>query len=295
MRPPIGTAMMAAMGRLPTAREQEQVAAGERPRPVPGSGPLGEALAMLWRRGLRPRPSRPDLPFPAGVGQEVLEQLAAQLGHYSFRLFFRGAIQRADGFLPSQTTRYLSAAQSAVHAETLVRLGLAERLTRGRYRLLRSARSFGGTLEWYVAHELARRLGLDAVAGLKLGARGVGGDLDVVAAAEGKLVYLELKSSPPRHLSDSEVAAFFGRLRALRPDVAVFVMDTALRLSDKVVPMLSAQMHTGAGVRQAPRRIVRETWALTPHLYAVNAKPDLVGNVCRAIAEGILALAPPVP
>lgn len=36
--------------------------------------------------------------------------------------------------------------------------------------------------------------------------------------------YLELKSSPPRHLSEPE--AFFDRLQALRPDRALFVMDT---------------------------------------------------------------------
>lgn len=42
----------------------------------------------------------------------------------------------------------------------------------------------------------------------------------------------------------------------------------------------------------APRRVERELWALTPHLYAVNAKPDLVGNIGRAVAEGLLALSP---
>jgi hypothetical protein len=53
--------------------------------------------------------------------------------------------------------------------------------------------------------------------------------LHVVAAAEGKLVYLELKSSPPKHLSDAEVSAFFDRLRVVRPDTTLFVMDAPLR------------------------------------------------------------------
>jgi len=78
--------------------------------------------------------------------------------------------------------------------------------------------------------------------GLKVRAPGVGGDLDVVAAAEGKLLYLELKSSPPKHLSATEVAAFVDRVRALRPDLTVFVMDTALRLSDKVLPLLAGEL-----------------------------------------------------
>jgi hypothetical protein len=72
------------------------------------------------------------------------------------------------------------------------------------------------------------------------------------------------------------------------------VVDTALRLSDKVVPMLSDAL-AREGARPPPRRLFRETWALGPHLYAVNAREDLVDNVCRAIAEGLRALAPEAP
>ena len=43
------------------------------------------------------------------------------------------------------------------------------------------------------------------------------------------------------------------------------------------------------------RRVVRGVWAITPHLYAVSAKPDLIGNGARAVAEGLRALAPPPP
>jgi hypothetical protein len=64
----------------------------------------------------------------------------------------------------------------------------------------------------------------------------LGGDLDVVATAEGKLAYLELKSSPPKNLEPREIVAFFDRMCILRPDVTLFVVDTALRLSDKVYP-----------------------------------------------------------
>jgi hypothetical protein len=277
-----------------TARELELRAATA---PLSGDAgqpwPAGEAFAMLARRGFKCTPARLDLPFPPELDGERVARFVDRLRHYGFRLFLRGAIQRPEGFSPAQATRYLTPAQSKAHAESLVDLGLGERLRRGRYQLVRPARSFGGTLEWYVARELRERLGFDTAAGLKFRVRGVGGDLDVVAAAEGKLAYLELKSSPPKHLSTAEVSAFLDRVEALRPHVSLFVMDTALRLSDKVVPMLQQELaRRRHHDRLEPRRVERELWALTPHLYAVNAKPDLVANIGRALAEGLLALAP---
>jgi hypothetical protein len=277
--------------RRPTARELETDAAGRRVAPA-AAAPSGEAAAMLARRGFRPTRATPDLPFPEALDGEAAERLVARLHHYGFRLFLRGAIQRPGGFAPAEATRYLTPSQSKEHAEALAVLGLATRLPRGRYRLAHAAASFGGTLEWYVARELRRRLGFDVATGLKFRVRGVGGDLDVVAAAEGRLVYMELKSSPPKHLSIAEVAAFYDRLEALRPHVGLFVMDTALRLADKVVPMLVEERRRRGGPLGEPRRVVRELWALTPRLYAVNAKPDLVGNIARALAEGLLALSP---
>jgi hypothetical protein len=250
---------------------------------------------MLVRRGLAPRLARPDLPFHPDLPEEVLDALADRLDHYAFRLFLRGAILApAGGFLPAEASRYLAAEPSRALAEECVALGLAERRPGGRYRLRARARSFGGTLEWWLARRLASRLGLEVATGVRSGARGVGGDLDVVAVAEGKLIYLELKSGPPKHLTDAEVGAFLRRLRVLRPDLALFVMDTALRLSDKVLPMFVAAI-TGGGARPEPRRLVGETFALTPHLYLVSAKENLVENACRAVAEGLRALAPPAP
>jgi hypothetical protein len=284
-----------AMARRTTARELEIRAAARGARPRAARGPLAEPLLMLRRRGLDPRPSRPDLPWPAEPDPALADALCERLGHYAFRLFLRGAIQRREGFAPGEATRYLTAAQARRAAEDLAALGIAERLGRGRFRLVRRARSFGGTLEWWLGRELERRMGLAVATGVRSGARGVGGDLDVVAAAEGKLLYLEAKSSPPKHLKRSEVSAFLARVRAVRPDVALFVVDTALRLHDKVLPMFAAALAHGRADVPPPRRVLRETWAITPHLYAVNAREDLVENVCRAIAEGLRALAPAPP
>lgn len=280
--------------RRPSAREIEAGAAARAAARAGPAPPASEPLAMLRRRGLDPRPSPPDLPFDASAPPALAAAIAARLGHYAFRLFLRGAILRPRGFTPLEASRYVTGARARELAEACVALGLAAPLSRGRYRLVRPARSFGGTLEWWLARELRERLGFEVATGVRTGARGLGGDLDVVAAGEGKLVMLEAKSSPPKHVSAAEIRAFLRRVAAARPDVALFVVDTALRLSDKILPMFAdALAHAGAPA-VAPRRVVRETWALGPSLYLVNAREDLVENVCRAVAEGFRALGPEI-
>jgi hypothetical protein len=277
-----------------TALDLEREAAAAPPLAKSVPAPEGEAMAMLVRRGLRPMRSRPDLPFPAELDEASAARISEQLDRYAFRLFLRAAILSRSPFEPASLTRYLSLTQACAMADSLVELGLAVRTSSGAYRLIHPAKSFGGTLEWYFARELSRRLGFSVASGLKLRGGGTGGDLDVVAAAEGKLVYVELKSSPPKYLTPAEASAFFDRVRTLRPDISIFAIDTALRISDKVVPILTAVLER-AGPQPKPARIQRELWSLTPHIYLINAKPDLVGNAGRAIAEGLRALAPAAP
>ncbi len=247
---------------------------------------------MLVRRGMHPSMGPRDLPFPQDLDGPFADRIAERLGHYAFRLLLRGAILAAGPFEPSAATRYLSAEQAWCMTEELVDMGLAEPAGDHRFQLRWPARSFGGTLEWWVGRELHRRLGFDVDTGVRSGVRGVGGDLDVVAAAEGKLVYLELKSSPPKHITRAEVAALLQRVRALRPAVTVLAVDTALRLSDKVLPMLVEETSAGGRKPPAPRRLLRENWQVAPQLFAVNARQDLIENICVAIADGLLSLTP---
>lgn len=246
---------------------------------------------MLVRRGFRPRPLAPDLPFPADLAPERAEAIARRLAHYAFRLFLRGAILAGGPFRPEEATRYVDTAAAGRMALDLFRLGLAAPAGRGTWRLRHKARTFGGTLEWWVGRELSRRLALDVATGVRSGAAGVGGDLDLVAAAEGKLVYLELKSSPPKHVSREELSAFVRRVRAVRPHLSVLVVDTALRLSDKVLPDLVSAVGRGT----VPRRVLRENFRVARGLYAVNARQDLIENVCAVIADGLAELAPAPP
>jgi hypothetical protein len=275
-----------------TARELERAAASA-PLPPPASPLLsGEVVAMLARRGFAPRPSPLDVPFPGDLDEARAERLTGWLDHYAFRLFLRGAILGGGALHPREASRYVPEARAETYAAALEELGLAAREADGRVRLLHPALSFGGTLEWYVARQLRARFGFEVAAGLKFHAPGEGGDLDVVAAAEGKLLAVELKSSPPKHVKPVDVEAFLRRMRRLRPHVALFVVDTSLRLSDKVLPLFRDALGPAT---PEPRRVLREVWAVTPHLYVLNAQQDLVRNLGAALAEGLAALAPPMP
>jgi hypothetical protein len=277
----------------PTAREQEREAARGSLVPAASSRRTqGEAAKMLVRRGFSPREAALDLPFVREDEVRVGDAFFELLGHYGFRLFLRGAIRhREGGFDPTECTRYLDARRAVAFAERLVALSLATRRSDSRYELCHPPDSFGGTLEWYVARELRERYGFDVAEDVKFGAPGVGGDLDLVAAGEGKLVMLELKSSPPKHLGHSEVSAFLDRVGALRPHLSLFVMDTALRLGDKVLPMFLECAHE-RGIAAHPTRVEHEVFSLTRTVYLLNARPDLLLNLSLALAHGLKSLSP---
>jgi hypothetical protein len=252
---------------------------------------MSEAGYMLARRGFQFTSASLLLPFPADFDAARADRFSSRMHHYAFRLFMRGAIQRCRDFTPQETTRYLAPSMALEFADFLVELEIADRIGGQRYRLRRSVHSFGDLLEWFVARELRRKLGFDVLVRIKLDAGDVGGDLDVVAAAEGRLFYFELKSSPPRNLSEQEVSAFFDRIDAVRPDAAFFVVDTALRLGDKVLPMARKELRRRHSARNGRRRrcvhLSREIWALSPRLYLLGARPDLWANLRRAIGEAL--------
>ena len=70
------------MKKRQTAREIELKAAATPPSPPPSlRPPMGEAVAMLARRGFQTRPAPRDLPFPADLAEEAADRLSDHLGH----------------------------------------------------------------------------------------------------------------------------------------------------------------------------------------------------------------------
>ncbi|TMA45101.1 MAG: hypothetical protein E6J71_13340 [Deltaproteobacteria bacterium] len=239
----------------------------------------------LRRRGLSWNGERDPTPLLVPTGAARLRHYAL-LGHYSYRLFLRDVLRRPTDLRATALTRYTTAAVAARYLRFLAAARLVEPSGRGRYRLReRRIVSFGGTLEWYVAEVFAREFGCAAAAGLRLHGAPHGGDYDVVACAEGEVLYVETKSAPPRQIVESEVRAFLDRVDTLRPDCALFLADTTLRMRDKLVGLFAAEVTRRRLAWDESARIERELWRVGPEIYLLNSDPDLVRNmgVCLAV------------
>jgi hypothetical protein len=64
----------------------------------------------------------------------------------------------------------------------------------------------------------------------------------VAAQIEHELVYVEVKSSPPKHIDQRDVASFFERIADVVPHAAVFFVDTELRMTDKIASLFAAEL-----------------------------------------------------
>lgn len=240
--------------------------------------------SLLRRRGFRIYKREPsgDLLVPA---KKQLPGYYRKLHKYSFRLFLRDVIKRQKGFRPEDVARYATPAVTKEYIDYL----LSVKLIRGRATVHTLAKkpvtSFGPTLEWYLAEVFRREFAAAAVWGVKFKRPRVGGDYDVIAKIDGSLVYAEVKSSPPKQIYDSEVEAFLDRVEDLAPDIAIFFMDTELRMKDKLVPMFEAALRKRSEQPPPVLRMERELFQVRDRIFIVNAKESIINNLEKVIAR----------
>jgi hypothetical protein len=236
-------------------------------------------LAMLLRRRgflIYKKEHADDLLIPPEKFRKKFYQM---LSKYSFRLFLRDVIKHQKLFSLEQVTRYATPSVTKEYLDYLVSLKLVRKMSNGYVITMGPIRSFGTTLEWYVAEVLKREFGSPAVWGVKFKRPQVGGDYDVIAKIDGALFYVEVKSSPPKQIYDTEITAFFDRIADLAPAISVFLMDTELRMKDKLVPMFEAELARRFAYPPPVTRLERELFHIQDRIYLMNAKESIISNI----------------
>lgn len=199
----------------------------------------------------------------------------------------RDLLLKKDRARLSDLRRFCSAEAAERFLGELEGLGLVEKVGRRAYACrVGDSGSFGVTLEWYLAHMLDEGFGAPALWGVRFRALGPG-DFDVLAGLGHRLLYVEAKSSPPKHIHEGEVLSFWKRLTSLQPDLAVYFVDTHLRMKDKIVVLFEQALGTYglAGAREAPviERLHDEIFQIGGRVFLVNSHRSIEMNFRRCL------------
>ena len=251
---------------------------------------------LLRRRGFRiyKKEPRDDLLIP---DEQFVEGYYRLLQKYSFRLFLRDVIKHQEQFTIRDVTRYATQGVTAEYVDYLSQSGLIGKAGGERAYYLKDGpiKSFGPTLEWFLAEVFRREFSAEAIWGVKFKRTVIGGDYDLIVKIDGAILCMEVKSSPPKQIYAKEISAFLGRVFDLRPEVAVFFMDTELRMKDKIVPMFEEELGrrppaeiTGFwdGADKAPMvvRIEKELFHAGGKIIIINAKDSIVRNIEKVLS-----------
>jgi hypothetical protein len=241
---------------------------------------------LLLRRGFKVHRKNPvdDLLIPA---PDRLDEYYEFMKRYSFRLFLRDVIKQQSHFTLKSVARYATADVTEDYINYLLALGLISPYKEA-FRLNRDKpiKSFGETLEWFLAETLKREFSSEALWGVRFKGRKTGGDYDVLAKVDGtRLLYLEVKSSPPKQIYQSEIREFMERVEDLSPDLSIFFMDTELRMKDKIVPMFEGELsQKKANKLPMPERLYKELFNIGERIFIINAKGSAAANIERVLA-----------
>jgi hypothetical protein len=240
--------------------------------------------ALLRQRGL-PILSHGDcsrLVLPPNAPAIQKTRFYRFMQRYSFRLFLRDLIQLPEGGNLKALTRYCSLNTVRSYMKFLSEMGVVQIHPDKSYQFIqRQITSFGPTLEWYVNEIFQREFLAPSRFGVRLLNTKYGGDYDVIAILTGCLIYVEVKSSPPRGVEQTAVAAFLRRLHDLQPNMAVFMVDTELRMRDKIVPMFADAMKDEnlESEEWQVSRLVGEIFHIGHSIYLINSRKGIYSNL----------------
>ncbi len=236
-------------------------------------------VRMLERRGFKILLANPEeyLIFPPDRDRAFEDELYELLKKYSFRIFIRDVIKKRRSLRVEDLLKYSTRQWVERYLGFLLDRGVVDRIDSERFRLrAESVFSFGDTLEWFVARVFEKEFYSPSLWGVRLAGAKAGGDYDVISDVEGRLVYVEVKSSPPKNVEEVEVVSFIKRTEALVPAMAVFLEDTRLRMKDKIVPFFEGVV---SKMGLEVKRIKDEIFSVEDKLYITNSSPDIIGNL----------------
>ncbi len=240
---------------------------------------------MLKMRGIKIFRKNPAdrLFFPPDFSISDKHQFYEMMKRYSFRLFLRDVIKYQEGFRIRDLTHYCSEKVANAYCNLLLETGAIIKNGREKYRTRVSPLySFGPTLEWFIAEMFKREFASPAIYGVSMKHTPSGGDYDVIASWNQKLVYVEVKSSPPKGIEQKEISTFFSRMDDLLPDAALLFNDTQLRMKDKLVVMFEEELKKRYGKHSNSiypvERLIEELFHIGDHIFIVNSKKDVFEN-----------------
>jgi len=238
---------------------------------------------LLKRRGFRiykKEPSEdlllPDSRFRVGF-YEMMKK-------YSFRLFLRDVIKHQNFFRLEDVTRFATSAVTQDYLEYITDIELVERVSDG-YKLSRAPiKSFGETLEWFVSEVFHKEFATEAIWGIRFKRPGVGGDYDLISKIDGIILYMEIKSSPPKQIYQNEISAFFDRANDFSPEISMFFVDTELRMKDKIVLMFEEELKKRYPEPPKVTRMEKELFQILDKIFIINAKDSIAANIEKVLS-----------
>ncbi len=234
---------------------------------------------MLKLRGFRIYKKEPSEDLLLPQKKTYVNKFYEKLKKYSFRLFLRDVIKHQNFFTLEKVTRFATKEVTSQYVDFLLKAAIAEPTKRG-YRLRkRPMKSFGETLEWFVSRLMEKEFETEAVWGVKFKRPEVGGDYDLIAKVDSSILYIEIKSSPPKQIYDKEITAFLNRVEDLTPEVSVFFVDTELRMKDKIVLMFKEELKKRYKKPPHVKRIKNELFHINKKVYIINSKPSITANI----------------
>ena len=240
---------------------------------------------LLKIRGLRIFRKDPGvrLLFPPDLSLLQISRFFEMMKKYSFRLVLRDIIKHQSQFRVQDLTHYCSEEVAQGYCDLLYKMGMIKKNRNGGYQTRVSPLySFGPTLEWFVAEMFKREFASPALYGVSIKETLSGGDFDVIASWNRRLVYVEVKSSPPRGIEQNEIVTFFSRIDDLLPEVAILYNDTQLRMKDKLVVMFEEELKRRYGRKSKTlypvNRLVDELFHVRNRIFIINSKKDIFEN-----------------